>query len=268
MIVRNEANNAERQVPTNSSGVYIASNLPPGLYTVIVEAAGFKKAESQHNKMDAATPLAVNVDLTVGAVSDTVNVEATASQLQTESGTLGKVVEGKQISDLQLNGRNPIFLALLKPGVRGGSLAGFNFGLGTGGFSINGARALDTLITFDGAVGIRTRSNGESIGTADLDNTAEVQILTAGCGAEYGRSGGGQIRVVTKSGTNQFHGSVYEYFRNNALDANSWQRNRSTATNFTAPFKFNQFGYNIGGPRSEVPGVERGCGRSAGVWVE
>ena len=248
VIVRNEANNSERQVSTNSSGVYIASNLPPGLYTVIVEAAGFKKAESQHNKMDAATPLAVNLDLAVGAVSDTVNVEATASQLQTESGTLGKVVEGKQISDLQLNGRNPIFLALLKPGVRGGSLAGFNFGLGTGGFNINGARSQDTLITFDGAVGIRTRSNGDSIGTADLDNTAEVQILTAGYGAEYGRSGGGQVRVVTKSGTSQFHGSVYEYFRNNALDANSWQRNRSTATNFTAPFKFNQFGYNVGGP--------------------
>jgi hypothetical protein len=248
VTVRNEANSAERVVVTNATGVYIASNLPPGLYTVIAEAAGFKKFESTKNKMDAASPLTVNVDLTVGSVSDTVNVEATATQLQTESGVLGKTVEGKQISELQLNGRNPIFLALLKPGVRGGSLAGFNFGLGTGGFAINGSRSQDNLITYDGAVGIRTRSNGESIGTADLDNTAEVQILTAAYGAEYGRSGGGQIRVVTKSGTSQFHGSAYEYFRNNAMDANSWQRNRSTSTNFTTPFKFNQFGYNLSGP--------------------
>ena len=172
--------------------------------------------------------------LQVGAVTETVEVTATASLLQTESGTLGKIVEGKQISDLQLNGRNAVFLAQLKPGVRGGNTNGFNFGLGTGGFNINGARSQDTLITFDGAVGIRTRSNGESIGTADLDNVAEVQILTAGYGAEYGRSSGGQIRVVTKSGTSQFHGSAYEYFRNDALDANTWSRNRSTVDQLCA----------------------------------
>ena len=75
-----------------------------------------------------------------------------------------------------------------------------------------------------------------------------MQILTAGYTAEYGRSAGGQVRIVTKSGTSQFHGSAFEYFRNNNMDANSWQRNRSTSTNFTAPFKFNQFGYNVSGP--------------------
>ncbi|MBI1786018.1 MAG: hypothetical protein HYR60_00430 [Acidobacteria bacterium] len=101
---------------------------------------------------------------------------------------------------------------------------------------------------YDGAVGVRTRSNGTSIGTADLDTTAEVQILTASYGAEYGRSAGGQVRVISKSGSNSFHGSAYEYFRNNAMDANSWSRNRNPATNFTAPDKFNQFGYNVSGP--------------------
>src|SRR5205085_2929535 len=106
----------------------------------------------------------------------------------------------------------------------------------------------DNLITYDGAVAVRTRSNGTSIGTADLDQTAEVQVLTASYGAEFGRSAGGQIRVITKSGTRAFHGSAYEYFRNSALDANSWSRNRNPATNFVAPFKFNQFGYNFNGP--------------------
>ena len=131
-----------------------------------------------------------------------------------------------------MNGRNPIFLALLKPGVRGGSLAGFSFDLTTGGLNINGSRTQDNLITYDGAVAVRTRSNGTSIGTADLDQTAEVQVLTASYGAEFGRSSGGQIRVITKSGTAHFHGSAYEYFRNSAMDANTWSRNRNPATNF------------------------------------
>ncbi len=248
ITLRNQANGLTREATSNESGSYSIPTVPSGLYTLQVEVAGFKRYESKDNKVDPNLPANVSVVLQVGAVTETVEVTATAALLQTESGTLGKIVEGKQISDLQLNGRNPIFLAQLKPGVRGGNTGGFNFGLGTGGFNINGARQQETLITFDGAVGIRTRSNGESIGTADLDNTAEVQILTAGYNAEYGRSSGGQIRVVTKSGTSNFHGSAYEYFRNTVLDANTWQRNRVTATNFAPVNKFNQFGYNVSGP--------------------
>ena len=248
VTLKNQATNLTRETTTNESGFYNIPTVPSGMYTLTIEVAGFKKFESQNNKVDANAPANISASLQVGLVTETVEVTATATLLQTESGALGKVVEGKQLAEINLNGRNPVFLALLKPGVRGGSLAGFNFGLGTGGFNINGARSQDTLLTFDGAVGIRTRSNGESIGTADLDNTAEVQILTASYGAEYGRSAGGQVRIVTKSGTSEFHGGLYEYFRNNNMDANSWQRNRSTATNFTAPFKFNQFGYNFSGP--------------------
>ena len=215
-----------------------------------MEATGFKKFESSENKIDPSVPANISATLSVGALTETVEVTATATQLQTESGALGKVIEGKQLQDIQLNGRNPIYLALLKPGVRGGSLAGFSFGLTTAGLNINGSRTQDNLITYDGAVGVRTRSNGTSIGTADLDETAEVQILTSSYGAEYGRSAGGQIRVITKSGTRDLHGSAYEYFRNAALDANSWSRNRNPATNFVAPFKFNQFGFN-----RERPGI-------------
>ncbi len=246
--VRNEDTSFDRSITTNASGFYTATNLAPGYYTITVEAPGFKKSSSSRNKLDAGLPIAVNMDLAVGSLTETVTVEASVAQINTESATVGKTVEQKQIQNLTLNGRNPIQLALLKPGVRGGALSGFTFGLNSGGFTINGGRSNDSLITFDGAVGIRTRTNGTSVGAADVDTVQEVQILTANYTAEYGRSGNGQIRMVTRSGGRDFHGSFYEYFRNSALDANSWARNQSAASNFTAPFRYNQYGYNISGP--------------------
>ena len=219
-----------------------------------MEAAGFKKAVTSRNKLDAGVPIAVNIDLAVGQISDSVTVEASAAQINTESATVGKTIEQAQIQNLTLNGRNPLFAVLLRPGVRGGALSGFSFGLSSGGFTINGGRSQDSLITVDGAVAIRTRANGNSIGTADADTVQEVQILAANYSAEYGRSGNGQIRMVTRSGQRDFHGSAYEFFRNSQLDANSWTRNRAASTAFTAPFRFNQFGYNLSGPVM-IPGV-------------
>ncbi len=249
VTVINEGTGFERQATTNETGFFTVPNIPPGYYSVAVELAGFKKFTSTRNKLEAAQPLAVNVDLQVGAVTESVNVEAAIAQLNTESATVGKTIEMAQIQNLALNGRNPLFLAVLKPGVRRGSpMNGFSYGLDSGGLTINGGRSQDSLITFDGAVGIRTRANGTSVGTADLDTIQEVQVLTANYSAEYGRSSAGQIRMVTKSGTKQFHGTAYEYFRNNNLDANSWNRNRRTATNFVAPLKYNQFGFNVNGP--------------------
>lgn len=255
VVVRNEGTGFEREVSTNESGFYAAPNLAPGYYTVTVEATGFKTFTKTRNKLEAALPLAVNADLTVGQITEVINVEASVAQLNTESATVGKTVDLTQIQNMSLNGRNPIFLALLKPGVRSGTmLNGFSFGLTSGGFTINGGRSQDSLITFDGAVGIRTRANGTSIGTADVDTVQEVQVLTANYSAEYGRSSAGQVRIVTRSGSRDFHGSAYEYFRNSAIDANSWARNRNVATNFTAPFRFNQFGYNLSGP-AMIPGM-------------
>jgi len=133
----------------------------------------------------------------------------------------------------------------------GGTIADFNFA-STGGQSwqINGARTWDTLVTFDGAPAVRTRANGAVIGVADVDSTQEIQVMTANYAAEYGRAAGGQIRIVTKSGTSDFHGSLYEYFRNSAMNANTWSRNLSTATNFASPFRYNNFGGTVGGPVS------------------
>ncbi|MBK7927027.1 MAG: carboxypeptidase regulatory-like domain-containing protein [Bryobacterales bacterium] len=251
VTIKNEDTGFAREVNTNESGLYIATNLPPGYYTVTVEAQGFKKYEKTRNKMDAGIPINVSVELSVGAVTESVNVEASVATLQTESGAVGKTVERQQIQNLSLNGRNPLFLAQLKAGVRGGALNGFSFGLTNAGLSINGGRAQDSVITFDGAVGTRTRANGTSIGTADVETVQEVQVLTANYGAEYGRSNNGQVRMVTRSGGRDFHFAAYDYFRNDALDANSWANNRNRNPKQTR--RFNQFGYVIDGPVT-IPG--------------
>ena len=253
IVVKNEATGLERRTATNDAGYYIVSNLPPGYYTVTVEAQGFKKFEKTNNKLDPNIASTVDVTLQVGSATETINVVAEATGVQSESATLGRIITTKEVQDMPLNGRNPLFLALLKPGVSaGGALAQFSFDLTTGGLNINGGRTQDNLITYDGAVGVRTRSNGTSIGTADVDSVQEVQVLTSNYNAEYGRSSAGQIRIVSKSGGRDFHGNAYEYFRNSAMNANEWSRNRVVGrpdiSDQAAPFRYNQFGYEIDGP--------------------
>jgi len=259
VTVRNEATGAERKATTNEAGSFTVTNIPAGFYTVDVEAAGFKKFQSAHNKLDPSASLAVEVPLTVGAASETVEVTATAVALQTESASVQKLITRQQIDALELNGRNPVGLASLVPGARGGNLAGLNFAFGQGPSNFNGSRNPENLITYDGAPATRTRSNGTSLGSADVDSTSEVQILTASYGAEYGRTSGAQIRILTRSGSSQFHGALYEYFRNDKLNANTWTRNHTPdipgllPNSSASPQRYNQFGYNIGGP-AYIPG--------------
>src|SRR5256885_3415314 len=248
VTVRNQSG-VERQTTTNDSGYYNITNVPPGVYTMLAEAAGFQRYETRDNKLAPASNLVIDATLTVGSVTQTVEVSATAVPLQTESAAVQNLVTRQQIDALELNGRNPIFMANLVPGTRGGTLANLSFNFTQGPSNINGARTPESLITYDGAPAVRTRSNGTSIGAADVDSTQEIQILTADYAAEYGRSSGGQIRIISKSGTQQSHGAAYDYVRNTIFNANTWQRNTTPATAFiTAPVHYNQFGYNIGGP--------------------
>src|SRR2546425_11013228 len=239
----------ERQTTTNDSGYYSITNIPPGFYTMSAEAPGFQKYESTNNQLDPSGHLSLDATLALGAATQTVEVMASVVTLQTESAAVQKLVTREQIDSLELNGRNPIGLAALVPGARSGTLASLNAFLSQGPANFNGSRNPENLITFDGAPATRTRSNGTSIGAADVDSTQEVQILTANYSPEYGRASGAQIRIITKTGTPQFHGAAYEYLRNNALNANTWSRNANPVTGSAAALHYNQFGYNIGGPK-------------------
>src|SRR5262245_59076550 len=252
VTLTNEGNGQQRQAVTNTSGYYVVPNLPVGTYTASAESTGFKKTIQSGIVLDSAARLSVDLVLTVGAVTESIEVKGAAALLQTESAQVGRVVDTRQIQDLTLNGRNPVYLALLKPGVAGGSIGTFDpDSVSNGGFNINGGRADEYVVTIDGAVATRTRSSGSMLGAQDVDSVQEVQILTATYNAEYGRSSGGQIRFFTKSGTLNFHGDLVENFRNSALDANDWTRNHSPLSSQylgPAPFRFNQYGWDIGGP--------------------
>src|SRR6266571_5260028 len=252
VTVRNNTG-VERQVTTNESGYYVVTNVPPGLYTMVAVAAGFQKYETRDNKLDPSADLVIDATLTVGSTSQTVEVSASTVQLQTESASVQKLVTREQIDSLEINGRNPIFMANLVPGTRGGTLANLSFNFSQGPSNINGARTPESLITYDGAPAVRTRSNGTSLGAADVDSTQEIQILTADYAPEFGRSSGGQIRITSKSGSQEFHGAAYEYLRNTIFNANTWTRNHTIGPEFLAftsvpPFHYNQFGFNVGGP--------------------
>jgi hypothetical protein len=249
----NLATGEVKKTVTNPEGYYVFPQLFVGRYSVTVEQAGFKTFVQNAIAIDAQAKLSVDVVLTLGAVSERVEVEASAAQVQTDSAKVGSTVENKQIQNLTLNGRNPIYLAALTPGVVGSQ------GIGTfdpdsvsnGSFNINGGRADEYVVAVDGAVATRTRSSGSMLGALDVDTVQEVQVLTANYSAEYGRSSAGQIRFVTKSGTRNFHGDLVENFRNSALDANTWTRNHSPIAQIAggaAPYRFNQYGFDVGGP--------------------
>ena len=247
VTIRNNTG-VERQTTTNDSGYYVVTNVPPGLYTMTAEAPGFQRYETTNNKLDPSADLVIDAALTVGASSQTVEVLASTVQLQTESASLQKLVTREQIDLLELNGRNPIGLAALVPGARSGTTASLTFAFSQGPANFNGSRNPENLITYDGAPATRTRSNGTSLGAADVDSTQEVEILTGNYAPEYGRTSGAQIRIVTKTGTQNFHGAAYEYLRNDAFNANTWSRNANPFLAYVAPMKYNQFGYNLNGP--------------------
>ena len=252
VTIHNNATNAEQSLNTNGNGSFTQPNVTPGTYSLRVEATGFQTTTLQNVQVDPSIGRRVDVTMKVGDTGASVTVEAGVNVVQTESAVVGQLVTQEQVKSIQLNGRNPLYLAQMEPGVmRNSPMASFSFGLDNG-INIGGARSQESLITLDGAPMVRTRSNGTSVGVADVDTTSEVQILTNSYPAEYGRSDGGQIRMVPRSGTSSFHGSAYDFFRNTALNANTWQRKlptNSAAVRAKPPgFRYNQFGWNLNGP--------------------
>ena len=246
ITVHDNATGLERSIVSNENGNFTLTNLPPGDYNVRVELPGFQTTTLADVHLDPNIGRRIDVHMKVGDTKVEINVEAGANVVQTESGAVGQLITQEQVKNIQLNGRNPLYLSQLEPGVvRGNSMAAFNFGLDNG-INVNGARSQESVITYDGAPMVRTRSNGTSVGVADVDSTSQVQVLTTSYPAEYGRTSGGQIRMIPKSGSSDFHGSAFEYFRNNDLNANTWSRNFNGLRR--GAFRYNQFGWNFNGP--------------------
>jgi Carboxypeptidase regulatory-like domain len=253
----------KRSAFSNNVGYYAISQVPPGLYTITAEREGFRRFQEIGKKVNANLITSVNVVLELGPLSETLTVESRLSSVRSETATVGKLIDGQQIQSIQLNGRNPLFLALFVPGVVTQNPYGSSqsFSLSAGPLYIDGSRFEENLITYDGAVGVRTRSNGNSITVAHLEAVQEIQVLAVNYSAEYGRASGGQVRMITRSGTRDLHGSAFEFLRNSALDANGFERNRLNPAGdrpcsrfpndpqcTPQPFRYNQFGYTLSGP--------------------
>ncbi len=201
ILVHSNDTRTEHQATSSDSGAFTIPNLAPGSYSVRVEAAGFQTTTLPDVRVDPNIGRRIDLTLKNGDTTTTVTVEASANSVQTESGAVGQLITQEQVKSIQLNGRNPLYLAQMEPGVvRNNSMAALGFGLDNP-LNVNGARSQESMQTFDGAPMVRTRSNGTSVGTADVDSTSQVQVLSSNYPAEYGRTSGGLIRLVPKSGT-------------------------------------------------------------------
>ncbi|MFN0121355.1 MAG: carboxypeptidase regulatory-like domain-containing protein [Blastocatellia bacterium] len=244
VTVTNEATQIGRAAVTNEEGFYVATNLAPGVYVVSVEHAGFKKFLASGNVLVSDGRLTVDVTLDAGAVSETVTVTAEAGEtVNTTSGELARVVDGQQVQNLALNGRNYLQLVTLVPGA---PLLDFDAIAQTtsGSMTIasNGGRGDTNNLTIDGGYNISKANNSAPGNNVGVDFIQEVKIQTSNFSAENGRQSGAAINVTTRGGTNEFHGSAFEFLRNDKFDARNF-----FATN-VRKLRFNDFGYSLGGP--------------------
>src|SRR5271156_1214100 len=244
VVVSNPEHGIKRTGVSNGSGDFLFASLPIGSYDLSVSAQGFKKYEARGVILRVADKARVNVTLEVGSISTEGVVQGSeVAQVETQSSDLGNTVSGKEISQLELNGRDFPQLVALSPGVtdQSGSDEG-EPGASTVAFSINGGRTEYNNFEIDGGDILDNGSNQTLNVYPSIDAIAEVKVLTSNFGAQYGRNGSGTIEVETKSGTNQFHGDLYEFLRNDAFNATP-----EFETSVPA-YKKNDFGFTIGGP--------------------
>lgn len=250
VVITEDATGLSYTVQTNTTGEYIRPLLKPGTYTIEAEAKGFKKAIQHNVILTTGDRVAVALSLTVGEMTQSVEITASAPLLQTESTIVGADLTSKQMSELPLGGtRTFAFLARTSPGVVPAE-PGARDATG-GGFSANGVRSNGQnnflLNGVDNNVNVIDFLNQTSyvIGPS-VDAIGEMRVMTNGYNAEYGRGAGGVVDVMLKSGTNQVHGTAFEYLQNDQLNANRWENNKSNVAR--GPFHQNQFGGTLGGP--------------------
>lgn len=266
-----------RTVTTNDAGFYTAPSLPNGTYTVRVTASGFKTENVTGLILHVNDSLTVNRKISAGGAGETVNVVADELQVNTENAAASGLLTGTQVRELVLSTRNYESLLGLQPGVAyvgtqdqiypGPSAPGTGT-VSTVAFSVNGQRTSANNWTIDGADNVDRGSNLTLLTYPSVEAIAEFRTERGLYSAEYGRSAAGQVNVITRSGTSQYHGNVYEFFRNDYLNANSWaNKNQPSPALFIKrpALRYNDFGYTFGGP---VPLISRGRDKTFFFWSQ
>ena len=247
VTVTNEGTQASRTVTTDASGVFTVTDLLAGRYEVTVTLSGFKTYVQRDVVLSANERVALRpIALEVGTLNETVAVNAEAARVQTLSGERSGTITQDQIQDVTLKGRDYMQMLRHVPGVvdtQNRDAPGWN---NLGGISINGGRNNTVNLTYDGVTNLDTGSNTGPFLAPGLDSIAEIKVLTSNYQAEYGRSSGGTINVVTKSGGRDFHGGGFYSRRNEDYNANEWQNNKFGRPK--PPYRFDYGGYHVGGP--------------------
>src|SRR5215510_6944023 len=253
ITITNVETNVSLNSETNEQGVYTISSLKPGHYSITVEKGGFKKTVRSGITLQVNQTVRIDLSLQVGELTNTVEVAEATALLETETSSRGSVIDQKKIVDLPLNGRDYNQLALLSPGVLPTTprLASVNF---KGALNVNGNRTFNNVFLLDGVDNISYSNSfrGENVQLVQpsIEALQEFKIQTNAYSAEFGRSSGAVVNATIKSGTNNIHGALYEFLRNEKLDANNFfTKALSTTPNPPRPVrKRNQFGAAVGGP--------------------
>ncbi len=257
VTARNEATGVSYTAQTSSAGSYSFDSLPVGNYEIKVEAQGFRTYSSTANVLTVGAPLVVDAAMQVGAATEVVSVQGAYERLATTNAALGDVIERKTITELPLNGRNPLSLITLQPGLVQRTSAGA--GSGT---HVNGSRDRAFNVTIDGidANEPSVPNPQSNVYRLNPDNVQEYRVTTHNATPEQGRNSGANVAIATRGGTNEIHGTLFHFFRNTALNANEFfnnaqkfqalaQGNAGLAERFNRPeLKLNQFGGEVGGP--------------------
>ena len=254
VTITDEKTGVSRTVTANDDGFYNATSLPAGLYTVSTSPAGFKKSIATGVELHVSENKTVNLDVQVGQVTETVTVTSEQTGVELRSGEVSSLVSEKQVTELPLNGRNYAQLALMVPGVSpvtqsgaGGAFATRGTGLNSGvDMSVNGNQSNANLWTVDGVNNMDVGSNRTLLVFPSVDSIQEFRVERNSFSAEFGQAQGAVINLITKGGSNEFHGSLFEFFRNDTLNANNFFLNRAGQPK--PELEYNNFGGNFSGP--------------------
>ena len=254
VVATNQATGVQSATQTDGAGDYLFAALPIGTYRLEVTAPSFQTAAISNLKLDVATSVTQNVQLKVGEATEKIEIVADAAIIETSTNSMGQVINEKTVQEIPLNGRHFTDLSLLTPGTMTPPANGFLSAplRGQGSFGINTAGAReDTTNWLVNGINLNDNVQNQITFQPPIDTLAEYKIDNSSFPAEYGRNSGAIVNLATRSGTNEYHGELFEFFRNNDLDArNFFNISQNTAGTLLpqAPFKRNDFGADFGGP--------------------